>query len=743
MLSGGGAKGMAHIGVLRAMEKAGIRPDYIVGTSMGSVVGGLYAMGYNADELEQIIRSIDWDLIISNRVGFETIAFEEKEYYNRYLIELPLVNGKVSLPSGLIEGQMLSEVLHYFTWPANQFSDFDDLPIPFRCIATDVSTGEPVVFSKGYLHDALRSSIAIPTAFTAFQLDSTIVVDGGVVNNFPVDVAKEMGAEFIIGVNVSDEDFIDSKKLEGFGAILMQLSMAKSLAKTRENIEQTDIYIKPDLGPYSTGSFGSFDKILRLGDETGEKFLPLFQRLADSLQLDSPSPGIGMEAMSSKIRRIEVQGNSIFPSSLILSKLGIKSGESVTRDMVEEGIQRVFGINGFYKVDYSMRWLGENTYDLIIRVKEKSSKLFSFAFHYDNQFSAGILLNFTARDFIGKSSRTVFVGDVSANPKFRVDHYKYIGREKKFALNARYNFLNQELPEYEGGREVNINVERNQRAELQLISTSSLKEAWYVGGVFETSSSKVRLNPTVPEDIKNAFQSHLGFRVRYYRNSQNDRNFPTRGAEGLIEGTFNFKNWVGINLRAGVDSVFFNFDGVQVGFPESFVDLLAESLTPDPYLSMYGRYSKLLPLSRRFQVQPIVAGSITLSNNEGVKSFQEFYLGGYQNIRFNDTRFWGLNYAEVTTSNFLKLGLDVQFIPLNKIFVRAGINSVGFSDADPISDGKWADEIFQDEVYFGYGADISYQSILGPISFGISSNTTDKRFRSYFSLGFSLNQTDR
>jgi NTE family protein len=123
VLSGGGAKGLAHVGILRAMEEAGIRPDYIVGTSMGSVVGGLYALGYSAEELEQIILNIDRELLITNRVTLNNIAFEEKEYYNRYLVELPVIDGKVALPSGLIHGQMLSETLHYYTWPANNIQD--------------------------------------------------------------------------------------------------------------------------------------------------------------------------------------------------------------------------------------------------------------------------------------------------------------------------------------------------------------------------------------------------------------------------------------------------------------------------------------------------------------------------------------------------------------------------------------------------------------------------------------------
>lgn len=740
VLSGGGAKGMAHVGVIRAMEQAGIRPDYIVGTSMGSVVGGLYALGYSADELEQIIRSIDWDIIISNRVSFESISFEEKEYYNRYVIELPMNQGKVSLPSGLIEGQMLSEVLHKYTWPANNISDFDDFPIPFRCIATDVSNAEPIVIGSGYLHDALRSSIAIPTAFTAYQLGDKLVVDGGVVNNFPVDVVKQMGADIVIGVNVSDEDFVKSEELEGFGAILMQIAMAKSLDITRENIKITDIYIKPDLGPYSTGSFGSFSEILQLGDKAGEKFFPVFKNLADSLGLNHQVKGIGLEVGKIRINQIEVHGNSIFSNALIVSKLGLEAGKKVSRDEIEEGIRRVFGINGFHRVDYSLRFLEGENYDLVIRVKEKSSRLFSFAFHYDNQFSAGVLLNYTARDLIGKSSRTVLVGDISANPKFRVDYYKYLSGEKKIALNARYNYLNQELPTYEDGKEKSLIIEKNQEAEIQLITTSSLKEAWFFGGVFETSSSKAKLDAAVPDELKNIYQSHLGLRVRYYRNSQNDRNFPTAGAEGLVEGLYNFKNWFGINLNSGVDTLFLNSG---IGIPAETVGQIADNLTPSDYFVMYWRYSKFFPLSKNFQVKPKLAGSLTLSDDDSEAIFQDFYVGGHQNIRFNDTRFWGLNYAEVSTPNFIKAGVDLQFVPVKKIYLRAGADWMGYSKQYPISEENWPDKILQDDYYFGYGADLSYQSILGPITVGVSSNSTDRRLRTYFSIGFSLNYTDR
>ncbi|MEP0713619.1 MAG: patatin-like phospholipase family protein, partial [Algoriphagus sp.] len=417
VLSGGGAKGIAHIGVIKAMERAGIKPDYIVGTSMGAVVGGLYSLGYSADELEVIIGRIDWDLLISNRVSFKEIAFEEKEYYNRYLLEFPIVKGKVAFPSGLIQGQVLSDVLHYYTWPANSYQNFDDFPIPFRCVATDIRSGTPIVFDRGYLQDALRSSIAIPTVFSAFELDSTSVVDGGVVNNFPVNIVREMGADVVIGVNVSSEDFAEVDDLGGFGGILMQIAMAPSLSIIKDNIEATDIYIKPDLGDYTMGSFSAFREILELGIETGDQYFDQFKKLADSLGRKDVVEGITFRTDSIQINKIEILGNNLFSTDLILSKMAINEGDFVSREQMEAAVHSIYGMNGFYKVDYRLLQTATKKYDLLVRIKEKPSTLLSTAIHYDNQFSAGIVLNFTAREVIGRNSRAVFLSDISANPK--------------------------------------------------------------------------------------------------------------------------------------------------------------------------------------------------------------------------------------------------------------------------------------------------------------------------------------
>ena len=187
VLSGGGAKGVAHIGILKAMEEAGLTPDYITGTSMGSIMGGLYSIGYTADELKDIALNIDWDRILTNKVPLDKVTFEEKAYYGRYLLDFYMKGKELQLPTGVIEGQALLELFSKITRPVHEISDFNQFPIPFACVAANIVTGEPVVLNKGSLALSMRASMAIPTVFTPVKIDGKLLVDGGLVRNMPVD----------------------------------------------------------------------------------------------------------------------------------------------------------------------------------------------------------------------------------------------------------------------------------------------------------------------------------------------------------------------------------------------------------------------------------------------------------------------------------------------------------------------------------------------------------------------------
>ena len=214
VLSGGGAKGAAHIGVIKYIEEAGIPIDYIAGTSMGSIVGGMYALGYSSDEILNIISSVDWDRLISNNVDRREIAYEGKHKSNTQILTVPFSFGakteglnamsfKNSLPSGLVSGDNLINLFNSLSVGYSDPIDFNDLPIPFICIATNMMNGEAEVLKTGVFSKALRASMAIPILFDPIKIDSTMYVDGGLVNNFPAEQCRAMGADYVIGVSMS------------------------------------------------------------------------------------------------------------------------------------------------------------------------------------------------------------------------------------------------------------------------------------------------------------------------------------------------------------------------------------------------------------------------------------------------------------------------------------------------------------------------------------------------------------
>ena len=281
-LSGGGAKGLAHIGILKALDSAGLKVDYITGTSMGSIIGALYAIGYPADSIEKMARSINWDFILSNQAPLRTLFMEEKDEYNKYTVELPWVDHGFRLPTGVLQGQELWLKLSEMFFPVYNQKDFSKFCTPYKCIGTDVGNGEAVVMSKGEITSAIRASMAIPSFFTAVDYDNKKLVDGGVVRNFPVRDVKEMGAEFVIGSNVAG-GLLTSDKVTNAIQVLLQVAFFREAQDHKEEVGLCDIYVPFEMPQYNMGSFAQSDEILNLGIEEGRKLYPRFKQLADSL----------------------------------------------------------------------------------------------------------------------------------------------------------------------------------------------------------------------------------------------------------------------------------------------------------------------------------------------------------------------------------------------------------------------------------------------------------------------------
>jgi NTE family protein len=734
VLSGGGAKGFAYIGVLRAMEEAGIRPDYITGTSIGSVVGGLYAIGYSPDQLDTIIRSIDWGMVLSNDVPLTYISFEEKEYYNRYLITLPFIDKKLTLPSGIIEGQMLSDLLNELTWPAMKYESFDDFPIPFRCVTTDVSTGNTIIFDKGSLADAMRASMSIPSAFTAVDLDTTLAVDGGILDNFPVREVRKMGADFVIGFNLST-GLENAKDIGSLSGILTQISMFESLKRLNTDIDSCDFYIKLDMEGYSTADFGKAIQILAVGDSNGVRNEQRFKDLAKELNVKSKKvEHISLVQAPIVISEITIVGNVHVPKKLILSKLNLPFGEFVSQKDVEDAILRAYGINSFKKVVYNIKPsnVNEGEFVLQVRVVEKERVNLKASVHYDNIFSAGVLLNFTLRNILGRGSRTLFIGDISENPRFRFDYLKYFGAKERFALEFTYDFLKLEIPQYQEGKKIDVLSATTNKFSFGIRSTQSLKHT-FIGGInYSLNLQKYDFTNTFPDFIKNVDFKNIKLYIGVIKNSTNDRNYPTKGRYTLFYINYIFGNTYTAHLNDGFDSV------------KPIVDSLITSVTPKGYGRVYLSHRAYYHLLNKFQLIAGISFGTTISTADTNTIFEDYNIGGNQMVTIFDTQMLGLHYAELIKPNFAKLSLLFQNVILKNIYLRYGAQLLSYYPYVPIDNLSLYN--FNDMVnnysLIGYGFQIRYKSIIGPISFGMSGNTRDKYIRYYVQIGFSMNYND-
>ena len=744
VLSGGGAKGIAHIGILKAMEEAGLRPDFIAGTSMGSIVGGLYSIGYSADEIEQMVLDIDWNEVLANRVPLNYISFEEKEYYGRYLLELPVDGVKPKIPSGLIEGHILSELLHYYTWPSIPYESFDDFPVVYRCVATDVKNGKPIVFDRGPLQRAIRASMALPTAFTAVDLDSTLAVDGGVVKNFPVDEMKALGADYIIGVDVS---FIEDAEVpESMVGILMNLAMIQSDQSMPEQIDLCDLYIHPDMEGYSTGSFGSAKEILKIGDKTGAKYLDQFKAIAEEIEMNREPLNSSDRVKPYVLDSIRFKGNRLFGDQLIQNKLGLEKGDTVTRDQVREAIRRVYGINGFKDVVYQIKQTEEDRAEMVVDMREKLPTRLFASLHIDNVFETGLLLNLTARDFLLRESRALFIVDISSNPKFRFDYYKYAGPKKSFAVNLRYDYISREVPIYSEGDVSDVLINRQQELQFNVLTTQSLKHSFLLGGFYQTRKDRSDFGVSLPSEIGNIIVKGGGIQLGYFRNSLNDRNFPTKGSELVFLSKVFLDSDYGIEFKEGVEGINLEIPSsdTTVFFPKEFFSEAVDASEPEPYATVFLDYRRFQHIRKNHQfITSFRAGGI-LATEGTDKIFTTFRLGGHQRVAIDDVRAYGFNYTELEPENFALIGLEYQYVLFGNLFLRAGVNGLATYRYVPLNNLQSFDaqDMWDNTTYFGYGVQGTFRTRLGPISAGASRNVNDPHWRYYFSYGFSFNYSD-
>ena len=437
VLSGGGAKGIAHIGVLKIIERTGLKIDYITGTSMGSIVGGLYASGYKADMLENLVLSLDWDALLADNVERKNISIEEKKDDEKYIGSLQITKKGIKLPMGIKRGQQLTSLMSYLTLHVQHIDSFDNLPIPFRCIATDLVTGEAYVLKKGYLPDAMRASMSIPSIFTPIEIDDRLLIDGGVIRNLPVSDAREMGADIIIAVDVGARLY-KKEELQSVVDIMDQSVSFLGAKSTQEQRLFADVLVIPDIEGFTSSEFTRGKELIAVGEKAGRLMLPELRELAElqkqyEAEQREPVPLQTVDAM--RITKIEINGLNQVSRNLVLGKLLINPPAWVTRDQLSQDIDRLYASNFFERVTYQIKLPenpipGDNEYILVINVVEASGIYLKLGLNYDSDMNAALLANVTMRNVAGQGSKLSIDARLSDNYGLLIDYGLLTGLRK-------------------------------------------------------------------------------------------------------------------------------------------------------------------------------------------------------------------------------------------------------------------------------------------------------------------------
>lgn len=323
VLSGGGAKGLAHIGVLKTLDSLGVKIDYISGTSMGAVVGALYASGYSGKQLDSIFSNINFDDILSDNLPRASKTFYERDNSEKYAVTIPFDKLKIHLPSAISKGQNVFNLLTRLTLHVSDVNNFENLPIPFFCIATNVETGAPVILNKGSLPQSVAASGAFPTLFQPVEIDNQILIDGGVANNYPIDELREKGMDIIIGVDVQD-DLATKENLTSAPEILLQINNYRTIRDMKEKSKKTDIYIKPDIKGFTVVSFDEGQQIIERGRLAAVLLSEKLKKVTQS-QIINNRPLVNVAKTDTiKINKITVKGNDKYTRAYVLGKLKIK-----------------------------------------------------------------------------------------------------------------------------------------------------------------------------------------------------------------------------------------------------------------------------------------------------------------------------------------------------------------------------------------------------------------------------------
>jgi len=691
VLSGGGAAGLAHIGVIKVLEEAGIPIDYVGGTSMGSIVGALYALGYTPEQLEEMALTEDWESLLTDEIPRNNMTYEYKEDLEKYFYSFPITKTGIQLPAGLVSGQNITNMLAGLTWQAYNIRDFNRFPRPFLCIGADIVTGKEVVLNSGVLHDAIRASMSIPTAFSPVEVQGKLMVDGGFINNFPAEHVKAMGADILIGVDVQ-RDLFKKSELNNMVNLLKQVSSLTREDINQKNRDLCDILIRPNTPGAGILTFWMADSIIRDGERTAREQWETLKALGDNLrklggeEIHPVKPLPRYDSLF--IREISYTGLEKVTPALIRAKMDLPFPAWLTPDDIFRAMQRAYGTNEFTKITYQLDPVPGGA-RLVVRAKEKVKNLVHIGFHYDNLFNVSLLMKGEMRNLWFKGDRLNLDLTLGENPNVTASYFFLSRKKRDWGIQTEFNRIH--AYEYDEGHKIGSYLYRD--ALMNLVLRTTFHEEYAVSTGIQGEFASVA--PDITFLQLGAFNSPMiNYYIRFDKDNFNRVPYPTNGEKVEIA-----LKWINNFTSAGYQ----------------------------PALSFNYRHQRAFRMTDKFSFQPSMM--LSMAFGDSIPYPYRSYLGGLGYYHKTVIPFVGMNYMERSGNFGLVFRGDLQYnIKGNHYLILRNNIGKSFNTFTEFKDTK--------TILAGTGFTYGYASPVGPVEVTLMAANGDYRPILFVNLGY-------
>ena len=711
VLSGGGAKGFAHIGVLKVIDSLGVKIDYIAGTSMGAIVGSLYASGYSGQQLDSIFGSLDFEAIVNDNVPRSAKTFNERDNTEKYGVILPFDKFKLKLPSALSRGQNMYNLLTRLTFHVTDIQNFEELPIPFFCMATNIENGKQVRLDSGNLAQAVAASAAFPSLFKPEAIGDDLLIDGGVVNNYPIDELKAKDMDIIIGVDVQD-DLATRNEMVSALDILSQINNYRTIDAMNLKSKRTDIYIKPDIKNFSVLSFSAGKKIIANGKRAALNMSAALNTLPKVDTTDTYKRYRVKVVDSIPVNAISIKGITRYKPSYVLGKLKLKEDETMSYKDFIKGANSLVATDNFDSFQYRFSSSKvEEGYDFEANLKEsKRTTFLKLGIHYDDLYKSAALINLTSKRLLfsnDMASLDVILGDnVRYNFEYLIDNGFYWS----IGLRYRYNqfdkqiqselFLDEAQIEFFDAQK--LNVEFTDQTNQLYVQTSFRKDFALTMGAehkrLNIRSETLRLegqNDGIQFEKTDYFSAFGNLKLDTY----DDAYYPSTG-------------------------VYFNGDLNIYLFASDF------NTGFDRFSIAKGTIGYAFKVSEGVSLNVTSSAGFKFGDNS--TNSLNFALGGYGNHLINNfIPFLGYDFISLAGNSFIKgyLSADYEIFAKNHITLEGNWANI---DNDIYESGEWL--TLPD--YRGYALGYGVETFLGPIQGKFSYSPEQRKSVWYFNIGF-------